>query len=56
MTRQGLTNRSEYDKAYNIPIGSITSDQMMTHQDMILILNRQTSRLNITASEPVSGM
>ena len=39
----------EYDKEYTIPIGSITSDQMMaSHQDMILILNRQTGRLNIT--------
>ncbi len=39
----------EYDKEYTIPIGSITKDQMMAaNQDMILMLNRQTGRLNVT--------
>jgi hypothetical protein len=39
----------EYEKEYGIPIGSITDDQMMaSNQDMVLILNRQTGRLNIT--------
>lgn len=40
---------SQLDKEYSIPIGSITEDQLTAaNQNMILLLNRKTGRLNIT--------
>ena len=39
----------EIEDEYSIPIGSITEDQMIaSNEEMVLMLNRKTGRLNVT--------